>query len=192
MGSVRTKRDLIIEVWEALDCESVGSAEILAIEKAVEKRFGRAAVDSPMIVARLLADEGAELRHPEILSLYVDRNSNLEKEAAFRNIIDISGFGPALASIRRLDNLRRKFQADGDTEGLRLIQKRAIMAKNDARARVESRRGAPETRELYREIAEWFTIWLQSPEIFDGWIRVRRTSADFAARFGTDAAADKE
>lgn len=192
MGSVRTKRDLIIEVWEALDCESVGGAEIIAIEKAVEERFGKAAVDSPMALARLLADEGAELRHPEILSLYVERNSNPEKEAAFRNIVDISGLGPALSSIRRLENLRRKFGACGDADGLRLIRTRAISAKNEARAHAESKTAAAETRELFREIAEWFTIWLQSPEIFDGWIRLRRTSPDFAARFGGDKAAEKD
>ena len=61
----RTKNDLMIEVWETLDCENVGAKEIIAIEKAVRERFGEAAVDSPMVIARLLADEGAELRSEE-------------------------------------------------------------------------------------------------------------------------------
>ena len=55
----RTKTDLIIEVWEKLDCESVGAAEISAIETVVLERFGDGAVESPMIIARILADEGA-------------------------------------------------------------------------------------------------------------------------------------
>ncbi len=63
MYKSRTKTDLIIEVWEALDCESVGAKEIIAIEEAVREQFGQNAVESPMILARLLADEGAELRH---------------------------------------------------------------------------------------------------------------------------------
>ncbi len=189
MDKARTKRDLIIEVWEALDCESVGADEIIAIEKAVEERFGKPAVDSPMIVARLLADEGAELRHPEILSLYVSRTTDPEMEAAFRNIVDISGFDSALASIRRMENLRRKFQAEGDAEGLRLIRQRAILAKNEARAHAERTPRIPEIYELNYEIAEWFTIWLQSPEIFDGWIRLRMASPDYAARLKAKAEA---
>ena len=59
MWQSRTKNDLIIEVWEKLDCENVGAAEIEAIEVVVKEQYGEAAVDSPMIIARLLADEGA-------------------------------------------------------------------------------------------------------------------------------------
>ena len=40
METVRTKTDLIIEVWERLDCESIGRKEIEAIESAVRERFG--------------------------------------------------------------------------------------------------------------------------------------------------------
>ena len=41
MWQSRTKIDLIIEVWEKLDCESVGAAEIEAIEEAVERPVWR-------------------------------------------------------------------------------------------------------------------------------------------------------
>ena len=54
MWTSRTKQDLIIEVWEKLDCESVGAAEIEAIEEAVRARYGEAAVESPMHIARRL------------------------------------------------------------------------------------------------------------------------------------------
>jgi len=67
MWKSRTKNDLMIEVWEALDCENVGAEEIVAIEQAVREQFGASAVGSPMAIARLLADEGAELRHSEIM-----------------------------------------------------------------------------------------------------------------------------
>ena len=73
MWNSRTKNDLIIEVWEKLDCESVGAREILAIEEVVREQYGSAAVESPMIIARNLADEGAELRHSEIMELDVER-----------------------------------------------------------------------------------------------------------------------
>ena len=56
MWQSRNKTDLIFEVWEKLDCDSVGAAEIEAIETAVEGRFGKRALESPMVLARLLAD----------------------------------------------------------------------------------------------------------------------------------------
>jgi hypothetical protein len=40
------------------------------------------------------------------------------------------------------------------------------------------------------EIAEWFTIWLQSPEIFENWIELRRVSKDFKEKFGDEINAE--
>src|SRR5688572_18312909 len=100
MWQSRTKNDLIIEVWEKLDCENVGAAEIEAIEAVVKEQYGDAAVDSPMIIARLLADEGADLRHAEIMSLYVERASDRPYDAAFRNVIKIDDLISTERSIR--------------------------------------------------------------------------------------------
>ena len=41
----RTKRDLIIEVWEALDCESVGARELDQIQQVLRKELGAGAVE---------------------------------------------------------------------------------------------------------------------------------------------------
>ncbi len=118
MFEAKNKTDLIIEVWERLDCESVGAEEIRAIENAVLERFGKPALDSPMVIARLLADEGAVLRHSEIMELYVKRHSDRPHEPAFRNILRIDGLAEAASSIRRLENLRRKYAADQKQGGL--------------------------------------------------------------------------
>jgi hypothetical protein len=42
------------------------------------------------------------------------------------------------------------------------------------------------------EIAEWFTIWLQSPEVFDNWIVLRQYSKDFKEKFGEQIADGSE
>ena len=60
----RTKRDLIIEVWEALDCESVGARELEQIQQVLAEELGLGAVESPGSIARVVADVGAALRHP--------------------------------------------------------------------------------------------------------------------------------
>lgn len=180
----RTKTDLMIEVWEALDCESVGAKEILAIEKVVRERFGETAVDSPMRIARLLADEGAELRHSEIMELDVQRRLESPYDAMFRNILKFSDFKETLISIRQLENLRRKFQADNDKEGLRLVRETAIKGKQRAQMIANNKKVEAKKRAEKAEIAEWFTIWLQSPEIFENWIGLRTTSKDFRDKFG--------
>lgn len=181
--NARNKTDLIIEVWERLDCESVGAKELVAIEQAVRERFGNAAVDSPMVVARLLADEGAVLRHSEIMELYVERNSDRPYEPAFRNILNINDLPETTASLRRLENLRRKYLADGDKEGLRLVREKGREGRTKALKMAGDKKIGPDDRAKYAEIAEWFTLWLQSPEIFETWVERRLSSPDFQRKF---------
>ncbi len=131
--------------------------EIIAIENAVREQFGQSAVDQPMRIARLLADEGAELRHAEILALDVERRLESPYEPMFRNILKFSDFKQALSSIRNLENLRKKFQTENDKEGLRLVRevgqkgkRRAQMiAGNEKVEAAESRRKSRDRRMVY-------------------------------------------
>ena len=176
----------MIEVWEALDCESVGAKEIVAVEDAVRERFGASAVETPMKIARLLADEGAELRHAEILELDVERRLESPYDAMFRNILKFSDFRQTGASIRNLENLRQKFARENDKEGLRLVRETALKGKNRASMIAKNPKVDEKKRGDKAEIAEWFTIWLQSPEIFENWIELRRGSIDFTEKFGEE------
>src|SRR5688500_11238435 len=151
----------MIEVWEKLDCESVGAAEIESIETVVGDVYGKAAVESPMRIARLLADEGAELRHSEIMELYVRRGSVRPHAAAFENLLDTTTLDAALSSIRRMENLRQKFESESDRDGLRLLRKKAIEEKE--RTREVAKRGKGVTdRDVAAEATEWLTLWLQA------------------------------
>jgi hypothetical protein len=174
MWRSRSKDDLIFEVWEKLDCENVGREELEAIGEAVAAHFGESAVDTPMTLARKLADEGAELRHSEIMQFHLDHFSNIEYEAVFRNIIDVSNFAAARRTLRELENLRRLYTANGDRNGQRLVEEYGRNARRKAIGNASSES---------REIAEWFAIWLQSPELFETWIKLRTASADFKEKF---------
>lgn len=179
----KTKRDLIIEVWEALDCESIGKTEIEQIEQAVGEQFGFGAVESPMRIARLLADEGAELRHAEILELAVTRATTDKYAAVFRNLIKFSDFNQAENTFKNIENLRQKFARENDREGLRALKQKVQQARE--RAIMISRNSNVKTikREEKAEIAEWFKIWLETPELFSSWVMLRKKSIDFHDRF---------
>jgi hypothetical protein len=192
MFKSRTKNDLIIEVWERLDCESVGAAELIAIEDAVRERYGESAVDSPMVLARLLADEGAELRHSEIMELYVNRRSDTEIDTALRNILDISDLRTTLSSLRRCENLRSKWLRDENPDGIRKLKAKAMSFRDQAADEAVRDRTTREQRLMSAEIAEWITIWLGSPELFDPWVRLRRSSEEFVDWFGRDGAGGSE
>lgn len=179
----RTKRDLMIEVWERLDCETVGARELEQIIEVVRERFGAGARDSPAVIARLLADEGAELRHAEVLEADARWRTADPYEAMFRNVLKFSTFEEAAASLKRLDNLRLQFKRKGDKEGLRRVHETVMRGKQRAEMIARNRAVNPRKRAEKTEIADWFTVWLRQPEIFEDWLHLRRRSKDFRSRF---------
>ncbi|HMT08291.1 MAG TPA: hypothetical protein PKA82_09820 [Pyrinomonadaceae bacterium] len=184
MWAAHTKDELAIEVWEKLDCESVGEAEIESIQTAIAGRFGESAVDSPMKIARLLADEGAVLRHPEILRTYVRQQLPSTPERELRDQIDISGLPRALASIRLLETERQNRRLTGDTAGQKQLREIALEAKRRVNEKIASQTVDPDKRAVNIEITEWLSHWIQTPALFESWVAMRIESRDFIARFG--------
>ncbi|HEY0386739.1 MAG TPA: hypothetical protein VGC64_12035 [Pyrinomonadaceae bacterium] len=179
----RTKRELMIEVWEHLDCETVGARELEAIELAVRERFGEGALESPVLVARLLADEGAELRHAEVLELDAQRRAADPYEAMLRNVLKFADFAQAANSIRNLENLRRQLARKKDETGLRRVREVGLKGKQRAQMIARNPKVDEAKRAEKAEIADWFTLWLQTPEIFQDWLDLRLRSKDFRQRF---------
>lgn len=179
----RNKNELIIEVWEWLDCESIGAAELQAIADAVQARYGVGALDNPARVARLLADEGAELRHAEILELDVTWRTRDKYAPMMRNLLKFSTLDEAARTLREMENLRQHFRQQNDPLGAARLHELALTG----RSRANMIAGNPKVSETKRaekaEIAEWFRIWLSMPETFTDWLELRRASADFKAQF---------
>ena len=185
MWESRTKNDLVIEVWEKLDCESVGRAEIEAIEVAVESVFGESALDPPMALARFLSVEGAHLRHSEIMQLYLERAGETAFDIALRNASDLSSIPAALASIRRLDNLRKKVAAENNKRSLNDLKQAVLGLRSELQAQVSDQRTPADVRLRAGEIDEWLSHWLRTPEIFFAWVDLRQNSPDFKEKFGS-------
>jgi hypothetical protein len=185
----RNKTELAIEVWEALDCESVGRRELEAIVTVVRDVFGEGAVDSPTRIARLLADEGAELRHVEVLEYDVERRLHDPYQAMFRNLIKLGNLDEAGTTMRNLENLRLKLAKDADREGSRRLQERVRRAKQRLLTSVKNPQTGEPRRQECAELAEWLTVWLNQPEVFQTWLDLRRRSPDFRGKFvpGADA-----
>jgi hypothetical protein len=85
--------------------------------------------------------------------------------------------------IKKLEKLRARFERTGDDETLRRIRTLAISARQAATLRFQSKALVDAERAEQSEIAEWFGIWLQTPNLFTQWLELRKASPDFKKRF---------
>jgi hypothetical protein len=181
------QRELIIEVWEALDCESVGARELRQIQQELRERFGEGAVSSPASIARAVADEGAALRHPEVLDCDLKWRELQLKKNDFLKELNFSSLSNARQSFVKLEAKRRERQKASD--GKVPDQLRDFLSSARENSRLVARSGIIESerREEAREVSEWLGVWLQSPELFSDWLELRLRSPEFRKKFKADS-----
>jgi len=173
----RTSELLIIDIWKPMDREVVGAAELEAIQEKIVERFGAAV--SPASIARALADHGERLGHPEILEADARWRERAllftPEDLTFNSIHDATGL------IEKIENRRREFENDSAMSEHLRAEVRQLKTELDLIAANER----ATTRDLAREVAQWLTIWLQTPQIFLEWLDLRRSTDDFRQRFNS-------
>lgn len=178
-------REQMVEFWVQLGRPQI-DARVLTDLVA---RFGAGSM-SPASIARLLADEGAQLRHPEILECdarwreaqVMDRGGKCLEIAQL-----VSGerlnLERAAKLIPKLESLRQEFAEAGDESALSELRRMALEARQRAQASAKHR-GLHETdRAEQLEVDEWLKVWLQTPTLFHDWLELRRRSEEFRRRF---------
>jgi hypothetical protein len=118
---------------------------------------------------------------------YEDRFADLAVEEPYasqlREAVQFRDLVTAEASIRKLDALYREYAAAQDVRGATLTRRLAVKAKSRAESLGANPRVSEWKRREKTEIASWFRVWLESPDLFADWIELRKKSQEFQERF---------
>jgi len=145
ISKARTKRELIITAWDDLGRIRVGASELRKIQSAIRDQFGAGAVESPAAIARVLADEGAELRHPEVIEFDARwRHAKIKGEAKrFRGFEAFVAGKPlrlqqAEVFLKKLERRRNESEQAGDKAAVRSVKKMAVDARQLAHSMAQN------------------------------------------------------
>ena len=187
--SPERRQELIVSTWHALGQISIGADELRAIQDAIADLVAEDQIPSPASLARELAQEGAELRHPEIIEYDAAwRQARLEREAErFKQLDALVSDGPLTLTraeelLAELDRLRQEFASTNDDEGLARLKEFAVSVQESSRVLTKSGIELAALAEQ-AEIAAWLKVWIQTPTIFNDWLELRKRSAEFARKF---------
>lgn len=165
-----TKERFILDMWEGMGTDVVGASELGVIQDAVITRFGSAA--SPASIARVLADYGAPLRHPEILQ--ADASWRQRQLLFTAEDLEVTSIEAAIKLIKKVEHLQQQLEGDPP---MREHLRQAVRSLKSELDPLSSR------TQLAAEVAEWLTVWLQNPQIFAEWLDLRQNTAEFRQRF---------
>jgi hypothetical protein len=98
----------------------------------------------------------------------------------FEHILSFRSYLEAEESLRRLDKLLHGFAAASDKDGVEYCRDIALQGRRRAEMITRNPRVDPVKRSQKREIALWFQIWLEDPELFWDWLELRKAAPGFA------------
>jgi hypothetical protein len=179
--SQTTKKELILQTAREIGAQQYTPAEIDQLRRKLIAEHGEDGKTGNEYIADVLKQAGFKVN----LSLQEEAEDQYEEE--FEDLLHFKTLEDAEVSIMRLDELTRKFRAHGEPAAAERVLNVARLGKRRAEMIARNHKVEPFKRTEKQEIANWFRIWLETPDAFFDWLDVRKQSADFKAKFPPEA-----
>jgi hypothetical protein len=175
-----SKKEMVLEIYDREAMGEVTAREIAIINQGLIEEFGEGGAMTPAEIARVLVDEDLPVRFDQVfrMSTLAEKYENL-----FEGLALSMSLAQAEDALCRIDELYRKFQKMGDRTGLRFARQSAMRARHNAVILSRDPHLTAPKKAEQKEIAEWFTIWLQTPDLFAQWLELRKATPDFKETF---------
>lgn len=173
-----TKKTLILREASAMGKQRFSSAEIEGLQRHILEHAGPAWKPSLSYIASTLEDAGFEV----ITSTRADTGGRFEKE--FHHLLHFSTFEESEKCLSHLLELLRQFQAAGEKAAMERVFETARLGRTRAERIARNPKVDKHKRTEKSEIAQWFKVWLDLPDAFEGWLELRKQSPEFAEKFG--------
>jgi len=174
------KKALILEAAHSLGKSRFTPAEIEQIRRQLLAQLGTAGKTSPDYILSVLKEAGLRVAW----STRADTEERYEEE--FTDLLHFRTLDEAEMCLVRLDELLRKFSAEGDRGEAERVREVARLGRRRAEMIARNRKVDERKRAEKEEIAHWFAIWLDTPDAFFDWLEVRKQSPAFRQQFPPD------
>lgn len=177
----KTRAEVILDIYDREAMGEVTPREIAIINEGLREEFGDGGVLAPVEIASILTDEDLPVRFDQIFNMSAP-DDRYERLCA--SCIDLATLETAEASLSRLEGVIAELGGERRGEGHAMAVARR--ARDTARLACGSEDLNERERAEQSEIAEWFTIWMQTPQLFWSWLDLRKRSKDFRQAFAKD------
>ncbi len=184
MGERISRKRLILDCHERQRLENVGVRELRRIQSEVRERLAASKPPSLSYIAAVLREAGTRVDYED---RYADPVIPERYRSRLEGVLHFHDLAAAENSIRALDAAWREYRAASDRDGAVLARKLVLRGRTRAESLAANPRVDARKREQKREIARWFAVWLENPDLFFDWLDLRKRADDFRERFGHGA-----
>ena len=176
-AATSTKKALILTVARELAIPRFTPAEIEQIRRRLIAQLGERGKTSADYIVSVLEEAGMRVA----TSTRSDTQGKYEEE--FDDLLHFSTLEEAEMCLVRLDELLRKFQQQKERAAVERVREVARMGRRRAEMIARNRKVDEKKRAQKQEVAQWFAVWLETPDAFFDWLEVRKQSPGFQSKF---------
>ena len=182
-----SKKQILLDFFQARSRQRIEVEDLHAARNELRRCLGPGDRTSLGYIATILREAGCEVR-------YEDRYSDPVMPEPYANrlkgVLEFRDLASAEKSLLRLDAIFREYSSAADRVGTSMV--RALVKKGKLRARslAANPRVHAQKRQEKQEIARWFQVWLETPDLFVDWLALRKSSDEFRKLFADGDAAE--
>ena len=172
-----TKKALILTAAQELAKPRFTPAEIEQIRRRLIAQLGEKGKTSADYIVSVLEEAGMRVA----MSTRSDTEGKYEEE--FSDLLHFSTLEEAEMCLVRLDELLRKFQGEHERHAAERVREVARLGRRRAEMIARNHKVDPKKRAEKQEVAQWFAVWLETPDAFFDWLEVRKQSPAYKSKF---------
>jgi len=182
-----SKKQIVLELFAGRSGRQLEVSDLRAARTELQSRLGADDRTSVGYIASVLRAAGYDVRYEDP---YADPVMPEPYATTLKGVLEFGDLTSAEQSLQRLDALYRDYTESGDRQGVKFVWTLVKKGKVRAQRLATSPRVRESKRREKAEIARWFQVWLETPDLFSDWLALRKSSAEFRQFFPPDAATD--
>jgi hypothetical protein len=175
-----SRKRLILDCRERPHLESASLRDLRRIQNELREQLAPTKAPSLSYIAAVLREAGTRVDYDD---RYGDPVIPERYRSRLEDVLHFHDLSAAENSLRALDAAWHDYRAIADREGAELARKLALRGRQRAESLAANPRVDLRKREEKREIAQWFAVWLENPDLFFDWLDLRKRADDFRYRF---------
>ncbi len=182
MSPHSSKKQILLDWFQAREKRPVDVGGLHAARNELRRLLGPGDRTSLGYIASVLREAGYEVRYED---RYSDPVMPEPYASRLKGVLEFHDLASAEQSLLRLDAIFREYASAADRRGAEIV--RALVKKGKLRARSlgANPRVQARKRQEKQEIARWFQVWLETPDLFADWLSLRKSSQEFRNMFGS-------
>jgi hypothetical protein len=184
-----SKKQILLDFFKARGKRPLEVGDLNAARNELRRLLGPGDRTSLGYIASILREAGYEVRYED---RYSDPVMPEPYASRLKGVLEFHDLASAEQSLLRLDAIYREYSAAADRPGVTLVCALVKKGKLRARSLAANPRVQARKRQEKHEIARWFQVWLETPDLFASWLELRKSSEEFRQLFGGGDAAEEQ